>query len=123
MALWQQRPLADLRLALAGRGGPWRAVLAIGAPPVMAQASMAGGTLILSASSSPAAAGVFAACVRLLTGLNAITGIVATAMYPRLAQDRPATTTRDAALVTVGLRLNVLTTASATGVCVLVGPA
>ena len=52
----------------------------------MAQTSMAAGTFILSGSGRPAAAGVFAACVRLLTGLNAISGIVATAMYPRLAQ-------------------------------------
>ena len=121
MVLSRQRPLRDLRLALAGRRGPWRAVLQIGAPPVMAQTSMAAGTLILSGSGSPSAAGIFAACVRLLSGLNAVGGILATAMYPRLAQARSATAARDAGLVTIGLRCNALLAAGATGVCVLAG--
>jgi O-antigen/teichoic acid export membrane protein len=122
MALYGQRPFADLRLALAARSGPWRAVLRIGAPPVMGQTSMAAGTFILSGSGSPASAGVFAACVRLLTGLNAINGIVATAMYPRLAQSgRAAEATGDAALVTTALRLIALLAAGVTGVCVLAG--
>ncbi len=121
MVLFGQRPLADLRLALAARSGPWRAVLRIGAPPVMGQRSLAAGTFILSGSGSPAAAGVFAACVRLLTGLNAINGIVATAMYPRLAQSGRVGTTGDAALVTTALRLIALLAAGVTGVCVLAG--
>jgi len=123
MVVYGQRPLRELRLALAARRGPWRAVLAIGAPPVMAQTSMAAGTFILSGAGRPAAAGVFAACVRLLTGLNAINGIVATAMYPRLAQSGRAATTADAALVTIALQLIALLAAGATGVCALAGGA
>ncbi len=123
MVIFGQRPLAELRLALAARGGPWRAVLAIGSPPVLAQTSMAAGTFILSGSGRPAAAGVFAACVRLLSGLNAINGIVATAMYPRLAQSGRAATTGDTALVTIALQLIALLAAGVTGVCVLAGEA
>ncbi|MGH2839396.1 MAG: lipopolysaccharide biosynthesis protein, partial [Solirubrobacteraceae bacterium] len=123
MVLFGQRPLADLRLALATRSGPWRAVLSIGAPPVMAQTSMAAGTLILSGSGSPAAAGVFAACVRVLTGLNAISGTVATAMYPRLARSGRGGTSADAALVSTALRLIAAIGVTATAVCVLAGEA
>ena len=129
MVMFGQRPLADLRLARLARGGPWRTVLSIGAPPVMAQSSLAAGTFILSGSGSPAAAGVFAACVRLLTGLNAISGIVATALYPRLAQraggaeDGAGEAQADAALVTIALRLIALLAAVATGICVLAGSA
>jgi O-antigen/teichoic acid export membrane protein len=123
MVLFGQRPLADLRAALGARRGPWRAVLQIGAPPVMAQTSMAAGTFILSGSGSPAAAGVFAACVRLLSGLNAINGIVATALYPRLSRSGGVASSGDAALVTIALRLIALLAATATGVCVLAGDA
>lgn len=119
MLLFGQRPLADLRLAFIARGGPWRTVASIGAPPVMAQTSIAAGTFILSGSGSPAAAGVFAACVRLVTGLNAISGIVVTAMYPRLAQSGAGGGTGDAALVTIALRLIAVLGAGVTGICVL----
>ncbi|MEA2437859.1 MAG: hypothetical protein QOF65_2415 [Thermoleophilaceae bacterium] len=81
-----QRPLRDLRLGLAARGGPWRSTLSIGVPAVLQQASLAVGTLALSISGAPRAAGAFAACVRLLTGLNALNGILATAMFPSLAE-------------------------------------
>jgi O-antigen/teichoic acid export membrane protein len=81
-----QQPLRDLRLALSARGGPWRSTLSIGVPAVIQQASLAAGTLALSVSGAARAAGVFAACVRLLTGLNALNGILATAMFPSLAE-------------------------------------
>ncbi|MEY2513745.1 MAG: hypothetical protein QOJ89_1103 [bacterium] len=122
IVVYRQRALADLRAALAVRGGPWRAVGSIGAPPVLAQASMAAGTLILSGAGRPAAAGIFAACVRLLSGLNAINGIVVTAMYPRLAQVG-ADSGRGAALVTVALRLIAIVAAATTAACVLAGQA
>ncbi|HEX8051724.1 MAG TPA: hypothetical protein VF517_01955 [Thermoleophilaceae bacterium] len=81
-----QRPLRELRLALRSRGMPWRPVLSIGVPAMLQQASVAAGTIGLSAGGAPRAAGALAACVRLLTGLNALNGIVATAMFPSLAE-------------------------------------
>jgi O-antigen/teichoic acid export membrane protein len=110
----------DLRLAMRSHRGPWGSVVAAGAPSVIAQASVASGTLILSGARSPAAAGVFAACVRLMSGLNALNGIVATALYPRLAsggRDR----TQDEPVVTAALRLIALVAVTATAVCVLLG--
>jgi O-antigen/teichoic acid export membrane protein len=87
----------------------------------MGQMSVAAGVFILSGAGSPAAAGVLAACVRLLTGLNAINGIIATAMYPRLSQIAVAGTGADTALTALALRLIALVGAVATAVCVLAG--
>lgn len=114
--LFGQRPLEQLRLAARARGGPWRPTLSVGVPSVVFQASVAAGTLTLSGFGGRAAAGVFAACVRLLTGLNSVNGVATAALFPRLAQDR-AEPSGD--LVRTVLRLIVTVSAGATGACVL----
>jgi O-antigen/teichoic acid export membrane protein len=75
----------------------------------------------LSGAGSPATAGIFAACVRLLTGINAINGIVATALYPRLARMAGEGSAGDRHLVAVALRLIALVCVAATAVCALFG--
>jgi O-antigen/teichoic acid export membrane protein len=109
---------SGLRPALGARGGPWPAVLAVGGPAFTTQSSLAAGTLILSGFGSPATAGIFAACVRLLSGINAINGIVATSLYPRLARGDGE---GDRQVVGAALGLIALLAASATAVCALLG--
>lgn len=121
MVAFGRAPVAALRLAARARGGPWRSVFLIGWPAFATQSSMAAGTLVLSGSGSPAAAGIFAACVRLLTGVNAINGIVATALYPRLARGSGTASVGDRNVVNVALGLIAILCAGATAVCALVG--
>jgi len=83
--LSRQHPLEALRRALAARGGPWRSTMSIGVPAVFQQVSVAAGTIGLSVSGRAAAAGALAASIRMLTGLTAVNGILATAMFPSLA--------------------------------------
>jgi O-antigen/teichoic acid export membrane protein len=92
-------------------------------PALATQSSLAAGTLALSGAGNPARAGIFAACVRLLSGTTAINGIVATSLYPRLAQGPPEGSARDRRVVTVALQLVVVLAAGATGVCVVFGRA
>jgi O-antigen/teichoic acid export membrane protein len=113
--------LTTLRLAARARGGAWRAVFSIAGPAFATQSSTAAGTLILSGAGSPSTAGIFAACVRLLTGINAINGIVATALYPRLARFAGEGSEGDRHLVAVALSLIALICVSATAVCALFG--
>jgi len=113
MFLFGRAPLASLRLGAGARGGPWRSVVAIGGPACIAQSSMAAGTLVLSAAGSPARAGVFAACVRLLTGVNAINGVVAASLYPRFARGA-AEGSDDRRVVTVALGVIAVVAAGAT---------
>jgi O-antigen/teichoic acid export membrane protein len=121
MVAFRRAPLRGLRLAARARGGPWRAVLSVGGPAFTTQASLAAGTLILSGSGRPAAAGTFAACVRLLSGINAINGIVATSLYPRLARGAAGDAEADRQVVTVALGLIALLATSAAAVSALLG--
>jgi O-antigen/teichoic acid export membrane protein len=121
--LFRQRPLHDARLAARARGGPWRSVLSVGVPAIIIQASVAGGTLILSGFGSPAAAGILAAGVRLLTGLNSVNGIITVALFPRLARGEQVRGAGNREVATFALRLIAMLSAAATGVCVLLsGP-
>lgn len=119
MLIFRRAPLKSLRLAGGARGGPWRSVFLIGWPALATQSAMAAGTLVLSGSGRPAAAGTFAACVRLLSGINAINGIVATALYPRLAQDVDGRSADDGRVVATALGLIAVVGAGATATCVL----
>jgi O-antigen/teichoic acid export membrane protein len=121
MVAFERAPLRGLRPALRVRGGEWRSVFLIGWPAFATQSSMAAGTLALSGSGSPATAGVFAACVRLLSGINAINGIVATSLYPRLARGAAEGAAADRHVVRTALGLIALLGAGATAVCVLMG--
>jgi O-antigen/teichoic acid export membrane protein len=123
MLAFGRGPLPGLRLAARARGGPWRPVFAIGAPAFTAQTSVAAGTLVLSGAGSPAKAGIFAACVRLLTGINAIAGVVATSLYPRLARGAAEGSAGDREVVGVALRLIALIAGAATAFCALLGRA
>jgi O-antigen/teichoic acid export membrane protein len=73
------------RAALSARRGPWRSVTRIGLPVVIGQLGFACGTVVLNATGAVAAAAVFAVGIRLVTGLNQITGTLATALFPQLA--------------------------------------
>jgi O-antigen/teichoic acid export membrane protein len=121
MVVFRRAPLRGLRVAARARGGPWRAVLSVGGPAFTTQASLAAGTLILSGAGRPAAAGTFAACVRLLSGINAINGIVATSLYPRLARGAAGGSDGDRQVVGVALGLIALLATGATAVTALLG--
>ncbi len=121
--LFRQRPMHDVRLATRARGGPWRSVLSVGVPGIIFQASVAAGTLTLSGFGSPAAAGILAACVRLLTGVNSVNGIITVALFPRLARRERDRDPRNKEAATFALRLIAMLSAAATGACVLLsGP-
>ena len=117
------RRTSPVRLASVARarGGPWRSVFSIGGPAVMAQSSLAAGTLVLSGAGRPVAAGIFAACVRLLSGVNAINGVVATSLYPRLARSSAADSVGDLRVVSGAVSLIALAAAGATALCALFG--
>lgn len=121
MVIFRAASPAGLRAARRARGGPWRAVFLVGGPAFTTQSSMAAGTLILSGAGHPAKAGIFAACVRLVTGVNAISGIVATSLYPRLARSAGRAADGDRQVVTVALTLIALLATAATAVSALLG--
>jgi O-antigen/teichoic acid export membrane protein len=52
---------------------------------VIGQFGFACGTIVLNAAGAAAAAAVFAASVRLVTGINQLTGTLGTALFPQLA--------------------------------------
>jgi O-antigen/teichoic acid export membrane protein len=79
------RPFAGLKQAIAARSAPWRSVLLIGLPAVLGQVALASGTVLLNVFGAAASAAAFAVSVRLLTGLNHLSGILPTALFPRLA--------------------------------------
>jgi len=121
MVAFGHRPFAAVRVASRVRGGPWRSVFEVVGPAFTTQTSTAAGTLVLSGAGRPAAAGIFAACVRLLTGVNAIQGIVATSLYPRLAHGRGQDPEGERHVVTIALTVIALLGAGATAVCALFG--
>jgi O-antigen/teichoic acid export membrane protein len=82
------RPLRDLRAGLRARRPPWRSALAIGLPSVVWQLGLASGTVLLGAAGAPAQAAHLGVSVRLLTGVNQLGGVLAAALFPRLAAAR-----------------------------------
>lgn len=79
------RPLQDLRLGLRARNAPWRSALSVGLPSVTWQVGLAAGTVLLSTFGAPAQAARLGVSVRLLTGVNQLAAVLATALFPRLA--------------------------------------
>jgi len=75
------------RAALSAQRGPWKSVTRIGLPVVVGQLGFACGTVVLNATGAAAAAAVFAVGIRLVTGLNQLTGTLATALFPQLAAE------------------------------------
>jgi O-antigen/teichoic acid export membrane protein len=76
------------RGALSASRGHWRSVTRIGLPVVIGQLGFSCGTIALNAAGAATAAAVFAVSVRLVTGINQLTGAIATALFPHLASQR-----------------------------------
>jgi O-antigen/teichoic acid export membrane protein len=85
MVVFRLDALHDARLGLAARSSPWRSVAAIGAPTIVGQAALAFGPVALATAGAATAAAALAVAIRLLTGLTQLTGIVTTAVFPRIA--------------------------------------
>lgn len=121
MLIFGRGALADLRLAgrAGARASAWRTALWIGGPSVTAQSSLAAGTLVLTGAGSAAHAAIFASCVRLLSGINAINAVVAMSLYPRLAQGAVSESQDDRRLVSIALRLIAFLVTGVTAVCAL----
>jgi len=112
------RPVPDLWGALRATRGPWRSVSAIGLTSLVGQATLAAGVLLFTVTGSPAAAAILAVSVRLLTGLNGVSGVVGTALYPRLA-DNATRLADDRAYVATALRVILSLVMAAAGVYLL----
>jgi O-antigen/teichoic acid export membrane protein len=80
------RPLTNLVRASSARRGPWRNAIDIGLPNVIGQLALASGTVLLGMFGRPEAAALLAVSVRLLTGVNQLSGVLATALFPQLAR-------------------------------------
>ena len=85
MLAFRLRPLADLTAASRARTGAFAATFRVGLPSVVWQLGLLSGPVMLAATRSPAAAGMLAIGVRLLTGVNQLCGIVATSLFPATA--------------------------------------
>ncbi|HEY8626743.1 MAG TPA: hypothetical protein VIL56_00415 [Gaiellaceae bacterium] len=84
------RPLTNLVRALAAPRGPWRSAVDIGLPNMIGQLGLAAGTVLLGMFGRPVAAAELAVSVRLLTGVNQLSGVLATALFPELARSGAA---------------------------------
>jgi O-antigen/teichoic acid export membrane protein len=89
------RPLRDLRAGLRARRPPWRSALSIGLPNVVWQLGLASGTVLLAVSGAPAQGARLGVSIRLLTGVNQLGGVLAAALFPRLASKRSTATASD----------------------------
>jgi len=111
------RPFHHLRLGLLAHTAPWRDILTVGLPTVVSQIGLASGTVLLAATGKAAAAAVLGVAVRLLTGVNQLSGLLATALFPHLAQNIASGDPDDAqedASIGVGLALTFAVAAAAT---------
>ena len=106
-------PLAALRSALRARATPLRAAARIGVPAVFAQAASGVGVVILNAVGAGAAAAALAVAVRLVSGVNQFTAVVATAIFPGLARDRRADADADTLVPAFAALLAIVTGVSA----------
>ncbi len=84
------RPSTNLVRALSAARGPWRSAVDIGLPTLIGQFGLAAGTILLGMFGRPVAAAEFAVSVRLLTGVNQLSGVLATAFFPDLARSGSA---------------------------------
>ena len=85
MFAFRLRPIADLTAASRARAGAFAATLSVGVPSVVWQLGLLSGPVMLAATRSPAAAGMLAIGVRIVTGVNQLCGIVATSLFPATA--------------------------------------
>jgi O-antigen/teichoic acid export membrane protein len=69
------------------RGGPWRPVVTIGSVGVLSLIAFSVGTVILNAVASAAAAASFTVGVKVMGGVNGISGVLVTSVFPRLARN------------------------------------
>jgi O-antigen/teichoic acid export membrane protein len=86
LVVWRVRPLQSLLAAMRAMRGPWRSVITIGLPSLAWQVGFGSGTIVLALAGRPAAAAVLGVSVRLLTGVNQLSGVVITALFPELAR-------------------------------------
>jgi O-antigen/teichoic acid export membrane protein len=110
------RPLRGLRQAAAARSAPWRSVLLIGLPAVLGQVALASGTVLLNVLGAGASAAAFAVSVRLLTGVNHLSGVVPTALFPGLAEGpgpRGEAGASDARRIGIAVRTTIVVVAAA----------
>jgi O-antigen/teichoic acid export membrane protein len=92
----------------------------IGGPSVTAQSTLAAGTLVLTTAGRLVEAAVFAGCVRLLSGINAVNAVVAMSLYPRLARDAASAEDEgDGRMVAIALRMIAVLVCGFTAVCSL----
>lgn len=122
MAIFGRATLTDLRLAARARAraSAWRSALWIGGPAATAQSSLAAGTLVLTGAGRPALAAVYAGCVRLLSGINAVNAVLAMSLYPRLASDAAGEAIGDGdRVLSLAFRLIAFLATALTAVCAL----
>jgi O-antigen/teichoic acid export membrane protein len=85
-AYFHLQPVAALRAALKAARGPWRRVAAVGVQAIAWQIGVASGTILLATSGAPAAAAALGVAVRLLTGVNQLSAVLVTSLFPALAR-------------------------------------
>jgi len=85
LSLLRLQPLESLRAAVRAARGPWRSVITIGLPSLAWQVGLGSGTIVLALAGHPGAAGALGVSVRLLAGVNQLSGIAVTALFPRVA--------------------------------------
>jgi O-antigen/teichoic acid export membrane protein len=100
-AAFRMRLVGQLRDALRAPRGPWLSVALLGGPIVLFQLTLATGTVLLNAVGLAAAAATYAVGMRLLTGVNQLTGALATALFPGLAAARQESPPRPGAFGSV----------------------
>ena len=110
-------PVTRLREAVRAPRGPWREPTRIGLPIIVAQIGLGSGTVLLGVTGNVTAAAILAVSIRLLTGLNQLSGLVSTSLFPRLArfatEESPADRRRG---VTTGMTVVFVLTAVANAV-------
>jgi O-antigen/teichoic acid export membrane protein len=115
------RAVQSLRLALSAGRGPLRESMTIGFPTIVSQIGLASGTVLLAVSGAAAAAAALAVGVRLLTGLNQLSGLLVTSLFPQLAREAPSEESEEErrAAVTLSMEVVLVLTALATAVLLI----
>jgi O-antigen/teichoic acid export membrane protein len=85
-AYFHMHPLRALASGARAARGPWRKIITVGIPSIAWQIGLASGTVMLAVAHEPEAAAVLGVGVRLLTGLNQLAAVLATALFPALAR-------------------------------------
>lgn len=119
------RPMEGLRRTLRAAPAPTGTITRIGLPALVGQAALASGTVLLNTVGLAAAAATYGVGLRLLTGMNAVNGVIVTALFPRLARVRGSweAAEKDDGAVRLMLRSLAGVCALASGVSMLLAPA